>query len=197
MAFFLLRSDLVGQPTGLNGFLTPEECETVIGSGLNNLELKIAKMEDHRVHENLRKSEIGWFDPDGEHAWLFQKIRDCINDVNTNWFGYNLVGFEGIQFTKYSYNKDQLPGFYSSHKDTVLLPGGTVRKLSFTIQLSDPETYGGGDVVLYNSLTDTVTLTGALGSISFFPSYTIHEVKPVTKGIRYSLVGWACGPAFV
>jgi len=197
MAFFLLRSNLVGQPTGLNSFLTSEECKTIISSGENNLELKVAKTEDHHVHENLRKSGIGWFDPNGEHTWLFNRISDCINAVNTDWFRYNLIGFEGIQFTKYSYNKDEHPDFYSSHKDTALLPGGTVRKLSFTIQLSDPETYGGGDVVLYNSLTDSVTLTGALGSISFFPSYTIHEVKPVTKGIRYSLVGWACGPAFV
>ena len=197
MSFFLLRSNLVGQPTGLNTFLTPEECKTLISSGENNLELKVAKTEDHQVHQNLRKSEICWFNPDGVHAWLFNKIRDCMHDVNTQWFGYNLIGFEGIQFTKYSYNKNEDPDFYSSHKDTVLLPGGTIRKLSFTIQLSDPETYQGGDVVLYNSLIDSVTLSGALGSISFFPSYTIHEVKPVTQGTRYSLVGWACGPAFI
>ena len=47
------------------------------------------------------------------------------------------------------------------------------------------------------SLTDFATLSRATGSISFFPSYTIHEVKPVTRGTRYSLVGWACGPAFI
>jgi PKHD-type hydroxylase len=197
MAFFHLRPNLVGQPTGLNNFLTPEECKSIVSSGENNLELKIAKTEDHQVHKTLRKSETGWFDPDGENKWLFDRISASINDVSTHWFGYNLIGFEGIQFTKYSYNKDEHPDFYSSHKDTTLLPGGTVRKLSFTVQLSDPETYGGGDVVPYNSLTDSITLTGALGSISFFPSYTIHEVKPVTKGVGYSLVGWACGPAFI
>ena len=132
-----------------------------------------------------------------EHAWLFNRIRDCTNAVNADWFRYDLIGFEGLQFTKYAYGKDARPDFYSSHKDTALLPGGTVRKLSFTIQLSDPETYEGGDVVLYNSLIDTANLSRALGSISFFPSYTIHEVTPVTRGVRHSLVGWACGPAFV
>jgi len=30
----------------------------------------------------------------------------------------------------------------------------------------------------------------------FFPSYTLHEVTPVTKGTRYTLVGWVHGPAF-
>jgi hypothetical protein len=55
MSFFLLRSNLVGQPTGLNNFLTAEECKTIISSGENNLQLKVAKTEDHHVHENLRK----------------------------------------------------------------------------------------------------------------------------------------------
>ena len=57
--------------------------------------------------------------------------------------------------------------------------------------------YDGGEVLLYNTLSDSITLSRALGSISFFPSYTIHEVLPVTRGTRYSLVGWVYGPAFV
>jgi len=128
--------------------------------------------------------------------WLFDRIKDCVNGVNSDWFRYDLTGFEGIQFTKYSLKAGE-PDFYSSHVDTASLPGGTVRKLSFTVQLSDPESYSGGDVVLYKSLIDSVNLSRDLGSISFFPSYTIHEVMPVTRGVRYSLVGWACGPAFV
>jgi predicted 2-oxoglutarate/Fe(II)-dependent dioxygenase YbiX len=68
-------------------------------------------------------------------------------------------------FLSLAFRRDEHPDYYSSHKDTALLPGGTVRKLSFTIQLSDPESYDGGQVVLYNSLTDCVALTKALGSI--------------------------------
>jgi PKHD-type hydroxylase len=194
-----LTTNPVGQPTGRTHFLTADECAAIIRAGENELDLKVAKTEDHTVHEHLRKSEISWFDPEkaGQHAWLFDRIRNGINEVNARWFGYNLIGFEGIQFTKYSYRRDEHPDFYSSHRDTTLLPGGTIRKLSFTVQLSDPDTYGGGDVVLYNTLTDLITLSRALGSISFFPSYTIHEVMPLTHGVRYSLVGWAYGPAFV
>lgn len=197
MAFFLLRPNVTGQPTTVNDLLTPDECRAIIEGGEASLELRDGKTEDHQVREQLRKSQIGWFQPEGAFRWLFQKVGDCINEVNRQWFGYDLVGFEGIQFTKYAFNKDQSADFYSSHKDTALLPGGTIRKLSFTIQLSPPESYGGGEVVLYNSFTDFVTLSRAPGSITFFPSYTIHEVTPVTQGVRYSLVGWACGPAFV
>ena len=34
------------------------------------------------------------------------------------------------------------------------------------------------------------------GKLILFPSYVLHEVKPVTKGERYSLVAWITGPQF-
>jgi len=193
MYFFSLRSDSIGQPTFVPNLLTPEQCASIVKTGEVTVRLQAGKTEDHRVHETLRKSEIGWLNPESELRWLFDKVKECVNAVNADWFRYDLTGFEGIQFTRYSAQGD----FYSSHVDTASLPGGAVRKLSFTIQLSDPDSYEGGEVVLYNSLIDSVTLSRTLGSISFFPSYSIHEVKPVTRGVRYSLVGWACGPAFV
>ncbi len=192
---FLLKTNLVGQPTGLNSFLTPEECRAIIEIGESGL--RQAKTDDHQVHENLRKSEIAWLKPASGPAWLFDKVRQCVNELNANWFGYALIGLEDVQFTKYAYKKDGSPDFYASHTDTQALPGGTVRKLSFTVQLSEPESYEGGEVLLYNTLADNMTLSRNVGSISFFPSYTIHEVLPVTRGTRFSLVGWAHGPAFV
>jgi predicted 2-oxoglutarate/Fe(II)-dependent dioxygenase YbiX len=34
------------------------------------------------------------------------------------------------------------------------------------------------------------------GTILVFPSYMVHGVEPVTKGIRYSCVTWFLGPYF-
>ena len=34
------------------------------------------------------------------------------------------------------------------------------------------------------------------GTLILFPSYTLHEVKPVTKGERNSLVTWVTGKSF-
>jgi len=34
------------------------------------------------------------------------------------------------------------------------------------------------------------------GTLILFPSYTLHEVKPVTKGERNSLVSWVTGKQF-
>lgn len=194
MPFHLLKPALTGQ-LAVSPFLTAEECRGIIESGERTLVLSPGMTEDQQT--SLRKSHIAWLGPDAGHRWLFDRIKDCINEINKNWFGFNLLGFEGIQFTKYSHDKHRAGDFYSAHRDTKLLLGGTIRKLSFTIQLSDASAYEGGDVVLYESFSDSTPLTRALGSISFFPSYTIHEVTPVTSGVRYSLVGWACGPAFV
>ena len=34
------------------------------------------------------------------------------------------------------------------------------------------------------------------GTLIIFPSYILHEVKPVTKGERNSLVAWVTGKQF-
>jgi hypothetical protein len=39
MYFFKLKSNLLGQPTFLANFLTPEECNAIIGRGESALEL--------------------------------------------------------------------------------------------------------------------------------------------------------------
>ncbi|MDQ2962369.1 MAG: 2OG-Fe(II) oxygenase [Pseudomonadota bacterium] len=194
MYLFDLKPNLTGQPTCFAPLFTEEQCKALIDSCESNLQLQGGTVEDRRVIVSIRSSAIGWLSPEGEHRWLFDKIRDCMNVVNADWFRYDLAGFEGIQFTKYSYERGRAD-FYSSHVDTIASEG-TVRKLSFTVQLSDPDSYSGGDVVLYSSLIESASLSRAIGSITFFPSYMIHEVLPVTKGVRYSLVGWGRGPAF-
>ena len=193
MPFYLLRPALLGK-VSVDNFLNHDECRAIIESGESSLNLEAGTTEDRRG--NIRQSDLAWLNPDGQYEWLFKRIKDCINEINAGYFGFTLMGFEGIQFTKYSAGTKG-GDYYGAHKDTKLLPGGTIRKLSFTIQLSDSDAYEGGDVVLYDSLTDHAPLARAPGSISFFPSYTIHEVTPVSKGVRYSLVGWANGPPFV
>ena len=66
----------------------------------------------------------------------------------------------------------------------------TQRKLSFSVQLSHPNDYRGGDLLLNNGAE---SISKNKGSMTLFPSHTLHEVTPVTKGVRYSLVGWVIG----
>ena len=67
--------------------------------------------------------------------------------------------------------------------------------MSLSVQLSDPKDYKGGDLILHTSENKTV-MSKEQGMLILFPSYTLHEVKKITKGERNSLVGWITGDPF-
>ena len=146
------------------------------------------------TNQGVRKSNIAWVGPKEETQWLYKKITDVILMTNATNFNLNLLGLEQLQFTTYLADEQ---GSYDLHRDTFPRnPTQTCRKLSFTIQLTDPLEYQGGDLVLYTE-QDVVTAPKEQGAITFFPSSILHKVTPVTRGIRRSLVGWVVGPDFV
>ena len=69
-----------------------------------------------------------------------------------------------------------------------------VRKLSFTLQLSDPDDYEGGNVELISEANQNYIAPRQRGAIILFDSRTQHRVNKVTKGTRRSIVGWVVGP---
>ena len=82
-------------------------------------------------------------------------------------------------------------GNYGLHADAAFMPQGPDRSplradLSCTIFLSDPKDYDGGELSIRLG-TRSVEIKGAAGSAVVYPSSTLHEVKPVTRGER--LVG--------
>ena len=78
---------------------------------------------------------------------------------------------------------------YGSHVDDALMQGMRT-DVSFTLFLSDPESYDGGELVIESaSGEDGVKL--AAGSLVAYPSTTLHHVSPVTRGERLAAVGWA------
>ena len=81
------------------------------------------------------------------------------------------------------------PGMaYGSHFDAAFIDG--VRTdLSFTIFLSAPETYRGGELAIYSSAGSQQVKLPA-GCAVVYPSDTLHEVKPVEEGTRLAVVGW-------
>ena len=90
---------------------------------------------------------------------------------------------------------------------TTLAPGFTdnihmwdkVRKLSMTVNLTDPKNYAGGNLKFDlgshagNKRFKVCEEIRPQGSIIIFPSFTYHCVTPVTRGTRYSLVLWSLG----
>ena len=68
------------------------------------------------------------------------------------------------------------------------------RKLSFSIQLSHPDDYEGGNVQLLDEAGNSYIAPRKRGAIVLFDSRTQHRVLKVTKGTRKSIVGWVVGP---
>ena len=72
---------------------------------------------------------------------------------------------------------------------------GISRKLSMVLQLSDPSEYEGGELQILTSKEPT-SMQKKRGIITVFPAWTLHQVTPVIKGTRQTLVAWISGPAF-
>ena len=141
---------------------------------------------------SIRNSNIKWlYAKDANFHWLYAKLTDAVNYANDNFFQLDLTYIEDLQFTIYdaSLGKQR----YGKHIDTRYNSPGLPRKLSFSILLSDPEEFEGGDLVIHDGYNPSV-VDRVKGRATFFPSYTLHEVTPVTSGVRYSLVGWVHGP---
>jgi PKHD-type hydroxylase len=198
--------------------LTPRFCDELIKYGTNQQEVlaltggqtnkieegKNLSEEDLKDLKKKRDSNIVWLNDN----WIYKEIHPYINiaNINAGWnFDYNFS--ESCQFTKYKLNQ-----FYDWHCDSWNEPynnpkdlnfHGKIRKLSVTCSLTDPKDYKGGELEFDFRNTDPdkkairkcAEITPR-GSVVVFPSHVWHRVKPVTKGIRYSLVIWNIGYPF-
>ena len=139
-----------------------------------------------------RRSFNSWLTSNGQTSWIYERLTDIIQENNKMFFDFDLTMIETLQFTYYSSEEN---GCYKAHVDPNVWKIPHNRKLSVVIQLSNPEEYEGGELKLHTS-HEPISITKEKGMVVMFPSYTLHEVTPVTKGERYSLVAWVHGPAF-
>jgi PKHD-type hydroxylase len=166
---------------------SPEECKKIIDIGNKK---GLIKGSTQGNTKDYRDSKISWLYPSDDLEWVYRRLTDIILNLNDRFFKFDLYGFiEGFQFTHYQ----EPGGKYKKHVDRAL--NNNIRKLSLSIQLSDPKSYVGGDFILYEG-EKPIILPKEQGKLILFPSYILHEVKPVTKGERYSLVAWITGPQF-
>ena len=65
-----------------------------------------------------------------------------------------------------------------------------MRKISIVVQLTDPSDYEGGDFQFrnYGGNVETMGVLRQRGTVLVFPSWIEHQVTPVTKGKRQTLV---------
>lgn len=169
-----------------------------------------SKLHGDALNKEQRNSKNAWI-PTTD--WIGGFIWHYIERANRENFLYDLrcIDGESMQYTKYE--KGQ---FYNWHNDAGLATQykpvsvgnradglaqdylnekvEMVRKLSFVLQLSDPDEYEGGNLQLLNEAGKSYIAPRKRGTIILFDSRTQHRVLKVKEGVRKSLVGWTVGP---
>jgi len=144
---------------------------------------------DGKLDKNYRKSRIAWLPLQDDTAWIYQKLLNCAKSANEKLWNFQIIGFgEKLQLTEY-----QEGDKYDWHMDM----GGLMnhRKISISVQLSHPNTYEGGELE-FKLGTKEEAASKSEGSVTLFPSYLLHRVKPITKGKRMSLICWISGESW-
>ena len=193
---WLLDDPVVNTVCQVEDAFSSEEVNKIIEAGekedIIQARVIFPSLNKSSLDKSIRSSNISWLTSnDLNNEWLFRRLTDIIFNINKNYFKFDLTAIQNLQYSIYN-----VGGFYTDHVDATGLVSMTgSRKLSFSIMLTDPEEYAGGDLLLKDSFKPIKT-TNKKGSIIFFPSYVLHEVTPVTKGTRKALVGWVMGPNF-
>jgi len=196
--------------------IPPRVCDDIIRYGLSKSEsmaltgdYQEKKLTNDQIRDLKRKrnSDLVWLD---DH-WIYKELHPFIHSANKSaGWNFDWDRSESCQFTKYKLNQ-----YYDWHQDSWDKPydrpgkpdHGKIRKLSMTCQLTDGSEYEGGELEfdfrnydphMRDDSKHRIQCKEILpkGSIIVFPSFVWHRVKPVTKGVRYSLVMWNIGYPF-
>lgn len=123
-----------------------------------------------------------------KHAGIGSTLTATALNVNHELWKYNITHSNQTEFLIYKPD-----GHYNPHVDTYHSHSDETRKLTALAFLNDD--FEGGKFFI-NPNGNIVYPPQKKGTVLVFPSYMIHGVEPVTKGIRYSCVTWLVGPYF-
>lgn len=161
-------------------------------------EATIIGEQDLKATQKVRISTVKFFHRNDETGWIFDVFNDVIFKLNERFYNYNINGYDAFQYTEYDCEK---LGKYDWHQD--MLHGentiGLTRKLSVVMNLTEPDVdYWGGSFQINDGREEEPKIVSLpKGRIIVFPSYMIHRVTPVMRGIRKSIVIWVAGPKFI
>jgi len=178
-------------------------CKKIIKEGRQKV-IEQATVMREGVDKVRRDCKVSWIND----RWIYEIINPFIHAANKK-AGWNFQWDwnETSQFT--IYEKGEYYGWHTDQGHENLKHvnkniNGKIRKLSLTLQLTDKTEYEGGDFQLKwidskkGDLSRIITVDGAkdIGTIIIFPSFIWHQISPITKGKRESLVNWSIGKNF-
>jgi PKHD-type hydroxylase len=168
--------------------LDAETCSAIV-KDLLNYPVENGTVFKENVPSEYRKSKIRWVN---DNQQIKSLLWSYIQEANRNAFGVDVTDVCNIQFTEYNAS---YKGRYDWHHDIDWTQNkGFDRKLSIVVQLTDGNSYEGGNLEFDEVQNPHTFQLRKQGTVIVFPSYLRHRVTPVTSGIRHSLVAWFEGP---
>jgi PKHD-type hydroxylase len=141
--------------------------------------------------DSIRISRVARIAPSQESRALFDRIAQVVQRLNQENYQFDVRGLENLQYSVYHGTEG---GHYTWHVDYAS-DNPTPRKISLSIQLTDPAQYEGCDLQFQTSGQISVA-PRRRGAVIAFPSFVLHRVTPIISGTRKALVVWATGPDF-
>ena len=178
-------------------------------------EMGDSKLINDVLNKNIRKSKNTWIPT---HHWIGGWLWHYVGIANRNNFLYDIsfIESESMQYASYgvgeyyhwhtdsSISVHYKPQFQTSARESTkddnylrertAIENELVRKISFSLQLSDPDDYEGGNIQFIDESNKNYIAPRQKGSLIIFDSRTKHRVCKVRSGVRKSIVGWVVGP---
>jgi predicted 2-oxoglutarate/Fe(II)-dependent dioxygenase YbiX len=188
------------EPTFIPDFLDPGTCRKV-QAAMNRGIVEAAEVlkEGIALDEYARRAASIDVDP-----FTLQAVEDRFESsrgVLSARCGMALGSREGSGFLRYARG-----GFYGPHRDQgddPEWPGAARRRLAIIVFLNSAEDarqageFAGGELVIYGESPgseDSILVTPRAGLLVAFDAARLHEVRPVTKGVRDVIVDWFYRP---
>lgn len=169
-----------------------------IGDVLSDEVLENVRSELAQVEFRDGRETAGW------HAWTVKRntqasgrdgrvarLREAVGTALERHALFAMVArprrITPVLFSRYEVGME-----YGAHVDDAVMnsPHGRIRTdISFTLFLSAPDHYDGGELVTDTTAGEQQYKLPA-GSLVLYPSSTLHRVNPVTRGERLAAVGW-------
>lgn len=175
------------------GAFTESEMDRIEAHGDSLVHDKAALLgrDSGEDYGEVRITRTAWIMPGAQTKWIYDRMQAVIRSLNDRVWQFDISGFsENFQYTVY---RDSEGGHYDWHVDQGDL--ATRRKLSASLQLTDPSRYDGCDLQLH-AANHIDTAPRTRGTVIAFPSYVLHRVTPITRGMRKAVVVWTTGPKF-
>lgn len=141
-----------------------------------------------RIYDPEVRSVSSQFVP-FDDQWPWMRLLEVIAQINDDFHRYSLWGIPTHDRPSLLRYDARSGDHFRPHHDAG--PTSSTRRLTYVVQLSPPNAYRGGDLLVGGGRTPQPR---GQGSVIVFPAFTTHQVTPVVAGVRQVLVGWLHGP---